>query len=649
MQGNFSLPAGLVGRFAIVKLWPELKTAEDECIARISLAAKQLGIECIEIGPDGKWISDPSLNVSQGNVDFVIHLHYDTPKNYDAFSFVALWNPLRFYFEWGYERCSRNLTTHDDFISCGSEAADDHVYRMVRGEKTHLAPKFRVYHSTPGIVHLPTLGDQKLFYAGINWEAVSGGKSRHQEVLKRLDKTGNLRIYGPQMFHGIKVWAGYQSYVKEIPFDGISMIHEIAKAGIALVLSSPAHKKSGLMSTRLFESISAGAVIICDENPFARKHFGEALLYIDSRSPVDQMLADIERHIEWIKTNPAAAKALAVRAQEIFTQNFTLVKNISDLYLGLSDRRRALDERARGAGGAMGVNVFFLMPEFSRDVLIQHLESSKQTCTDVKPYLVLDSRIYDQNQSEIDQLIRDSGAHIELDIRDYSAAAIYPELRAARPLGEVIFDLIQKTPMDHAFMVVAPNESLQSRHVETLVSALRASRDVVCAATAAVLDQGEEVVRSVHELLDFGHVNKSGPTGYGRFIFRRGAIPEDVGTAIRYLHGRPLAVLTAGLEIKQLLAASIKIDVAQEFPARPWDDSEENEIIWSYNPAAFRIQTGFGPRPVAHPVARPSWVWSKGRLIKQFFSPKWIRAQCIAMKKQGVKARVRVLRRNFGL
>jgi hypothetical protein len=98
----------LVNKFAIVKLWPKLKTAEDECIARIKIAANDIGVECVEINSDGYFLEDLNQRVSQDNVDFVIHLHYDTPKSYDAFSFVALWNPVRFYHEWGFSRTSRN-------------------------------------------------------------------------------------------------------------------------------------------------------------------------------------------------------------------------------------------------------------------------------------------------------------------------------------------------------------------------------------------------------------------------------------------------------------------------------------------------------------------------------------------------------------
>ena len=92
---------GLKGVFAIVKMWPNLKAAEDECIARIKAAASALGLSCIEILEDGRILGSDRF-VKRTDVDFAIHLHYSVPKSYDAFSFVALWNPVDFYHEWGY-------------------------------------------------------------------------------------------------------------------------------------------------------------------------------------------------------------------------------------------------------------------------------------------------------------------------------------------------------------------------------------------------------------------------------------------------------------------------------------------------------------------------------------------------------------------
>ena len=643
------MPEGAIGRFAVVKLWPDIKTAEDECIARLKIAAQALGVECVEVHADGGLLSAPVERVSKANVDFVIHLHYDTPKRYDAFSFVALWNPLKFYHEWGYARTSRNLTSHDDFISCSSDAADDHVARMVRTTSTHLPARFHLYHSTADVMHPPSLGDGKLFYAGINWEAISGGKSRHQEVLKRLDKTGLLRIYGPTIFMGVRVWKGYDSYVREVPFDGISMIDEISKAGIALVLSSQAHKDSELMSNRLFESVSAGALIICDENQFAKKFFGDSLLYIDSRSPLEQIHADITCHLEWVRAHPDQALAMIAKAQDVFRQKFTLIRNLSDLYGGLAERKRELLARQNPPETiSPKVRLNLLMPDYDEAVLQAHINSVRvQEYADFSPALIVDTRAANIYRREIEAALAAGPVAIELVEIDYYSYGIHPEIKARRRLGSVLAQLLGATVGFDAFMVVAPNETLFSNHLAVLAGALQRKPEVHCAATAAVLINGDAPVHDVHEVLDFGHVNRAGPTGYGRFIFRVGAIPKDINIALPYLDGRPLAVLVGNKAIDQQLPASILIYVQQDFPVRTWDDAAENEIIHAYSPHAFKLSTGFGPR--IEPTAMRALVASTLNLSLKVFNRRWVTAQIRAIRKQGLSARLQVLKRKLGL
>ncbi|WP_394789274.1 glycosyltransferase family 1 protein [Rhodoferax sp.] len=645
----FELPVDSIGRFAIVKLWPDIKTAEDECIARLKMAASALNIECIEIHADGSFLSDPKVKVSKSNVDFVIHLHYDTPKRYDAFSFVALWNPLKFYHEWGYARTSRNLTSHDDFISCSSQAADDHVARMIRTSATHLPANFHLYHSTPDVIHPPSIGEGKLFYAGINWEAINGGKSRHQEVLKRFDKTGLLRIYGPTVFQGVKVWAGYDSYIKEVPFDGISMIHEISKAGIALVLSSQAHKESELMSNRLFESIAAGALVICDENPFAKNFFGESLLYIDSRCSVEQIFLDITCHLQWVQSYPDLALEKIAKAQGIFRDRFTLIRNLGDLYGGLSQRKQQLrDCQNPSSAPWIQVRLNLLMPQYSAKVLRAHLES---VCVQEYPYfspvLVVDSLDFVKYRSEIMAALASSKVAIELVEIDFVKSGIRPDIRLRTRLGAIIQNLLKTNTSADAFMVVAPNETLFSNHLAVLCGALQRDPGVNCAATAAVLIDGDTPVHAVHELIDFGHVNHSGPCGYGRFIFRLAAIPRDIDIALPYLDGRPLAALVGNSAIDQQMSASITINVQIDFPERTYNDEAETEIIFHYAPGACKILVGFGPRlQTAH---TGSVAAAKLKLVSNFFKRRWVRAQIEALRKQGFKARIQVAKRKLAL
>jgi len=650
VQRSLLLPESAVGRFAVVKLWPDIKTAEDECVARLKLAAQALGGECVEIYADGRFLSNPLVKASRENVDFVIHLHYDTPKRYDAFSFVALWNPPDFYHEWGYRRCSRNLTTHDDFLSCASEAADDHVARMVRGTSTHLPAHFHLYHSTTDVVHAPSLGDGKLIYVGINWEAISGGASRHQEVLRRLDTTGLLRIFGPHTFQGVQVWAGYNSYVREIPFDGVSLIDEIAKAGVALVFSSQSHKNAALMSNRLFESVAAGALTICDENPFAKKFFGDSLLYIDGRSPSEQIVVDIVRHLEWARAHQVEALAMIARSQDILRQRFSLTRSLSDLYSGLSERKRQLKaQRNPPASPPIKVRLYFLMPEYSEAVLRAHIDSvCAQDYQDFVPALVVDNRTAEFVGLEIERTLVDSPIRIELIRIDFFQYSVHPEIKVKRLLGEVIQQLLNFSTDADAFMVVAPNETLFSNHVGVLAGALQRSPDVCCASTAAVLLDGDAPVHSVHEFIDFGHINRKAPAGLGRFIFRMSSIPEDIGIALPYLDGRPLAVLIGNSPIEQQLPASIAIDVQQEFPEKTWNDMSEIEIIRDFSPKALEAAVGFGSYPVAAVPVTSAAPMTMLQLISRLVNPSAYLLQIRAIRSDGVMARMRMVKQRLG-
>ncbi len=652
-MNDSSLLVGRFGRFAVVKLWPEIKTAEDECIARLKAAATALGLECVEVHANGERLDRPGAFVSHRNVDFVIHLHYDTPKLYDAFSFVALWNPLQFYHEWGYSRTSRNLTTHDDFLSCGCQSADDHVARMIRNDANHLAPFFSLYHTTPDAVYPPGLGDFKLFYAGINWEAIGKGRSRHQEVLKQLDKTGLLRIYGPEIFQGVRVWAGYQSYVREIPFDGISMIDEIASAGIALVLSSQAHKDAGLMSNRLFESVAAGALIICDENPFARKYFGDSLLYIDGRLPAEEMVEDIQRHLDWAISHPEAALAKAAKAQGILREKFILTKNLEAIYTGLAERKKLIAEKQGIPNGSLSVRADFLMPVYSDEVLERHFSSiSAQDYGGLSSSLVVDRKITPLQRAKImDGMVR-SAARIELVELDYFDYGAEGRVVTHRRLGEIIQDLLDRPSTDDAFMLVAPNEQLFSHHVTVLAGALMRKPALTCAATAAILRRGDASIHGIHELLDFGHVDKDGPAGLGRFLFRSSAIPDDLKIALPYMNCRSLALLVGNAGLAQQMPASIVIDLENVFPQACGSDAFEGKIIEEYSPDSFILKPGFGPRTflgdVVHDEPRVARM-PIGRFLGLLVNYRWVMLQFREIRRQGLSARVNILKKAFGL
>lgn len=658
MEKDFVLPSGLIGRFAIVKLWPEIKTAEDECIARLKIAAATLGLECIEVHADGRLLEEPDKTITKKDVDFVLHLHYDTPKLYDAFSFVALWNPIQFYHEWGYARTSRNLLTHDDFVSCSSPAADDHAARLIRKVATHLPPFFNLYHSVADIVHPPSLGDHKLFYAGINWDALRGGISRHQELLKQLDKTGNLRIFGPAIFQGVNVWDGYDSYVREIPFDGISMIDEISKAGIALVLSSQAHKESELMSNRLFESVAAGALVICDENKFAKKYFGESLLYIDSRCPVGKIRDDIENHLAWATNNPDKALAIIKKSQEIFMSKFALKKNLSDLYHGLPSRKlQLLKRQLPESSDGINVYLYLLLPEYSESILNAHIASViAQEYTNFIPVLIIDKALTKEIKSKVEIAIAELPIKIEVLEIDFNDYGVYDDIKARRRIGAVISNVIGVTSSADAVVFVAPNEEIFSNHLQVLAGSLARNPDRNCSATSAILLRSHQPVHGVHEKIDFRQLDPYAPIGYARFIFRLSALPEDLNLALPYLDRKAMAILVGECGITPEIPSTVLLHVDHEFPSGPWDEGQENELISSYCPAAFAISTGHEiiPPPLSLPsssavatsITRIGTILTIIRQKSKQEGWRWIVAnQARLLRRQGPAARLEALKR----
>jgi hypothetical protein len=585
-------------KFAVIKLWPELKTAEDECIARIKLAAADLGLECIQVDSFARLTAPPHTQLTAQDVDFVLSLHFETPKCYDIFSFVALWNPLQFYYEWGYRRCTSHLLTHDDFLSCSSPWADDHVLRSISRDPARDKPLFHLYHSLGKTLFPPTTGEGRVFYAGINWERVSGKKGRHGELLRLLDAGDFIRIFGPRKFQGVDVWAGYLNYAGALAFDGLSVVREINRAGIGLALSSDAHTQSELMSNRLFESIAAGAVTICDENPFARRFFGDSLLYIDCSLPPEETFHQVTAHIHWIRANPDKALRLAADAQEIFRREFTLSHCLDKIYAGLSRRKEQLDALSRPRAGAGAIDVLLLMPEFSPAVLEGHIESClAQRGVTIRPILLMSRR----DSALFGDRVRARLSQLEIPIRVECAPFFdcHPDgsVRLRRRIGQVLSASIEGLVESEFFSFVGPHERLFSNHFSSLLNALE--RDVSAAVAASNLiykhhteGRDQAVLQDTLRLEDSA---PRAPTGYGRFLFRRAAVDGDVHAALRYLDTLAMHALVLPQEVVQSRRATVLLDVQNRFNLdfRLANPAEEREILLDYAPqlAAKRVYT----------------------------------------------------------
>ncbi len=594
-------------RFAVIKLWPHLKAAEDECIARLKTAATKLGLECVEVDADARMLLPPRTFLTAADVDFVLSLHYEQPKRFNIFSFVALWNPTQFFHDWGYRKFTENLVTFDDFLSCSSTGADDHIRRRIAHDPTRAEPAFRLYHSLAEPMFPPTVGEGKMVYTGINWEKLGRKPGRHDELLRILDKTGHLKIFGPKIFQDVDVWEGYQSYVGPLPFDGTSIVEQIHRAGVGLVLSSAAHKQSELMSNRLFESLAAGAVIIADENPFARRFFGDTLLYLDTELPAADVAAQVDHHLHWIRSNPRSALEMAEQAQAIFARDFTLCGSLRQIYDGLEDRKRYIASLYAPPANSGAVTLLLLLPDFEPAALERHIESvATQQSVILDPVLCVSPTDRALFGDRIAVAIRRSPVPIE--VRECEFYKVSKSGRTRRPLGRVLWEVLRDRPSREFLCIAGPNESLFADHISALQSATeridpltKRPPDGAYSSMVRYADQENgERHTSIDLYLDWAKAAPEQPLGVGRFLFRSASLEPSLGSVLPHTDALAIHVLAASRVVAASGRSSLLHDVKHPFNIAFLDakHAQEREIVSDYVRVWPAGEIGVGGNPV---------------------------------------------------
>jgi hypothetical protein len=567
---GFKVPHGLIGRFGVIKLWPDIQVAEDEVIARIINTANLLGLECLVLDHMGRDIKSGGRQMTDKDLDFVIHLHFSTPKSYDIFSFVTIWNPTSFFHDFGYRATAENILTHDDYLSCQSPGADLHLERLILDDASHLPSAFTLFHSLATPILPPSLGNFQIFYMGINWEKLGQPQSRHQAVLNLLDKTSLLRIYGPDLLRGVKVWDGFASYQRSLPFDGVSVIKEIHEAGVCLALSSEPHKDAALMSNRLFEGLAAGALIICDENPFAKKHFGDTLLYVDTRDGADAVAARIIEHMEWARREPEKALELATQSQNIFKKNFSMDASLADLYSGFQARKEQLAALYTPTTSRSKVRVTFLAPDPADTNFDKQVQAAREHIRlGFQSILLVDAMEIEAANLAIACLPAEERSSVTIRTAEFyqrdSAGSIVKRNR----IGGILKQEFEASPRDSLLCFVTPNETLFSNHVTMLAGVLEKNPDADYAYSKAILehtDDKDEISFAVEQELDLLSKDPASQIGLGRFLFRANAFEKPVTYLLPSLDIRTatgLAVYKTGCSTQR---ASLTIAADRRFP-----------------------------------------------------------------------------------
>jgi glycosyltransferase involved in cell wall biosynthesis len=282
--------------------------AETELARRICLAGSKLGWEIIEVGS--------SSAIKSFNPDFVLALHFRTPKVTGFPTYGCMWNPVSFFKLWDAgDKPHKNILSYDGYLS-SSQQIDTWLRDMLYGTNkiSFICPDFYTScHQT--LYQQPQLENPQLVYIGTNWDGWP-----YQEIFKRLDRESYMQVYGPS-----ETWKYLRSSHKgSLEFDGASVISTLNKAGIGLCLHKQEHIDEAVPSMRIFEIVASGALAICQEHPFIEKAFGDSVFYIDSNLSPREQVSQISTHVQWVQDNQQKALEMSMRAHQIFMEKYTL-------------------------------------------------------------------------------------------------------------------------------------------------------------------------------------------------------------------------------------------------------------------------------------------------------------------------------------
>lgn len=296
-------------RIAVQNAWPNLEySAEREFIARLKLACHSLGWTCIDV--------ITSDDIIKANVECVITTHEFSPKLTPVPTIGFLWNPPKDFRDDPVR--VRNILSYDGYFA-GSDRVREYLDDLFfSADKNSPVSTFDVLPTAPFTEFKePNLESPSLFYAGVHWD----GK-RHETLIKALLSKLAVSFYGDPA-----KWSRFgKAYKGRIPFDGISIFEKINTAGVALCLHREEHLQGGVPSMRIFESAAASSVIITEDSAWAKRHFGDTVLYIDQDASDVLKARQIIQHFEWIRDYPGEARILAMRANAIFNEHFALEK-----------------------------------------------------------------------------------------------------------------------------------------------------------------------------------------------------------------------------------------------------------------------------------------------------------------------------------
>lgn len=485
-----------MGRIGIINPWPGAVSAESELTLRIKRGIENIGVSAVCLDNYGH-VLDANLNVTEErvtgkDVDFIITTHYETHKAIDTFYYHALWNPPEIPLNQAnyLSNVANNYLMNDDYLIHNEGVMQSHLKSLLLNKHRTTEGASALTTSFPASAILePKLENPVMFYCGMNWEVLLQGCNRHEGLFKLLDDTNKVKFFGPEIVEswgGIRPWEGYRCYQYEIPFDGFSILHEINECGVCLALSSDIHRRSSMVTNRVYEACTAGAVIISDENSFMLKHFKDAALFIDynKNNPKDTFDQIMEKY-NWIVNHKEEALKMAKRAQKIFVEQFALEVQIRKLIENHRNRFKQIACDIFAKDDSKKVLVTYVLNTLNKEQIAFYLSAvmdnvKNQLYGNIELAIAVDRRIY----ADVAKYCRTycaSAKAISMDLFDKKGSRALTD-------GQAICQMLQKSSFDY-FVNTNKEEIWFYDHITTLVRTIE-DEECACAYSGSLFQDG---------------------------------------------------------------------------------------------------------------------------------------------------------------
>ena len=315
---------------------PWTQSSENQVYMSMAAAARRIGVELVACTDEDE--------IEACRPDFVLSVASAMAKITDFPTYLTVHEPKAYLLDQP-ERI-RNLFSYDGYLTIS-----DSLKRFIRdfcfGVGREEEPGF--CYLTPQVSEIRTDWDNiqrssalRVVYFGTNW------KRRMPLLFRALDRTGIFCIHGPE-----ESWRGekYTSYCGPVAFDGSGPQHRYAECGIGLALMDERWRREDVISNRIFEISSVGAVSICPDMPWTRKWFGDSVLYYNADRPAGEIAAQVVEHHTFCTANPERAQAMGEAARRIFEAHFAAERMLANT-IAYHERKVEEMRRRRTAMGA---------------------------------------------------------------------------------------------------------------------------------------------------------------------------------------------------------------------------------------------------------------------------------------------------------